>query len=122
VEEGYKNPVFTGTVASFVREYKENSYAFEAKYNEKIVQLTGVITDFAKGSQSFFGITTGRKIYQIKIEGEYCFQFDQSDLPEEVFLRLKKGQTITVVGQVPKGGGGYFGHVNGKLDNCRFVR
>jgi len=121
-EQEYKNPVFTGTVASFVREYKENEYSFKAKYEDKIVQLTGVINGFDKGYESFFGISTGRAIYQIKVEGEYCFQFDQSDLPEEVFLRLKKGQSITVVGIVPSGGGGWFGYINGKLDNCRFVK
>jgi len=122
IEEGYKNPVFTGTVASFVREYKENEYSFKAKYEDKIVQLTGIITSFEKGYESFFGVSTGRAIYQIKIEGGYCFQFNQSDLPEEDFLRLKKGQTITVVGKVPKGGGGYFGYMNGMLDNCRLKK
>jgi len=118
IEEVYKNPVFIGTVASFVREQKENEYSFEAKYKDRIVQLTGVITGFNKGYESYFGITTGRAIYEVSVEGGYCFWFNQDEFPEEVFLRFKKGQNITVVGQVSWGGFLY----NGKLDNCRLVK
>lgn len=81
--------------------------------------MTGIISSFEKGYESFFGVSTGRAIYQIIVEGGYCFQFDQSDLPEKVFLKLKKGQNITAVGKVSEG---WFGYINGKLDNCRLSK
>jgi len=123
IEEGYKKPVFIGTVASFFREYEENKYSFEAKYKDKIVQLTGVINGLGKGFEGFGGIDL-REVYKVYVECDgrnYYFGFNQDEFPEEVFLKLKKGQSITVVGKVPRGD--WLNElIYSRLDNCRLVK
>jgi tetratricopeptide (TPR) repeat protein len=73
-KEDYKNPVYTGMVTDFMREYNQNEYAAKAKYNGKIVRLTGTIGDITDGYPSLFGQAYDRHVYQIHVDGGFIFQ------------------------------------------------
>jgi hypothetical protein len=106
-EEHKKPPVFAGTVAQFRGEFEANKYAADQKYRDKIVSLTGTITDLKQNASIKIGgeldlpQQAGTSVYgkSVYLNGFFCIFLGEYSLDDSVFLNLRKGQTITIVGR-----------------------
>jgi CRISPR/Cas system-associated endonuclease Cas1 len=99
LEEMYKNPPsFVGTAANFFREYSQNEYAARNKYFGKVIKLTGDIIAFNRSEPTMwnnnilsYSITLQGRREILQFENEHItLDFQEKDLPENVFLNLKK--------------------------------
>lgn len=98
-------------------EYRANEARAEAKYLDRVIEVSGVILDIEKKGGGFF---SGKERYEITLEGEGFLSYLDCALPlssEEEVLQLNAGQSIILRGEL------YFGSstiIN--MRNCEIVK
>lgn len=87
-----KKPVITVSASQMAKDYESNEIAADEKYKGKMVQITGVVDGVEKDlmDNPFLSLDSGWSGYYL-----HCYFEDTKPL-----VKLKKGQKVTVVGEV----------------------